>query len=808
MSSYMSVATHDTTAQHVGGTNEQEERNHQQHAGPTRAEEDQERLRRSSDNAVELEPDSNREPALQLLAVAMRVAAEETEPEPYITSSDSSQTEYFTPKPSPTERASEPAATGSLLHQEDSTAADLQDEGMELEMQTPAAQAVQISHPLESEPSAAAADADSEYDADRSSLSSSEHSFALVENDNVRCPRHWQWISDAAIDRGLPPGPDTTAAALPPTPLEASQEIAAGPAALPHSTLEVSLETETEAEIKGERDTAADEIPTTAGDGGPPSPSPQHKQCQRDSDGHMKNHSPSLLVPCAVDAANEQENSLLPRPRQHKGTTATFPSDLSSLSKQLLAAGSAAPLDSSTHSLVARRPSSPRHQHLAPATASPSMSASASAAAATDTDTDADHQQREIQIQSPAQTQIQIGVATMLSPEQDTTAVTSRDDLTEEQVRTLIMEDDDFDPIPVEYRAGFGEPSDMVENTGDATAQEEEQEQEHPQQIEPAPPSPSKTPAAADQQGLQRSPWNNPLHRQQLVDAANNAASEQGSPSCAGIPARRTPARPAQSGPHLQNSPAVVGYASPAQMPNMGSPYAYGPMPLPSLPGYNVPSPQAHVPVPVPVPGYGFVPQQGPFTAPIPGFGFDNLIGAGPVAGAGHGFIVGSPNANLHGYFPPHPQPYPPPNLAFLNLSPGRHGVGVGVGHGQGHGPRPSQPFVSPVRTPGSGRARHRRGRSMNSILSAAASPRGAAQPQLQPVSFGGFVSPYTAPVITAANMNMSPAAARAGRFNFDNVPRQPRAHMATRSQNIRRPPPQLRNDNNDKSADKKDKKA
>ncbi|KAJ4523387.1 hypothetical protein HRR83_000034 [Exophiala dermatitidis] len=440
------------------------------------------------------------------------------------------------------------------------------------------------------------------------------------------------------------------------------------------------------------------------------------------------------------------------------------------------------------------------------------MSASTPAAAATDTDADADHQQREIQIHSPAQDQIEIGAPTM-TPEQDPTAVILREEWTEEQVRALIMEDEDFDPIPVEYRAGFGDPSDTVEDTDDATAQEEEQQQEQPQQLEAAPRSPTRTPPAADQQGLpvQGSPWNNPLHRLELVDAANNAAAEQGSPSCAA-----TPPRPAQgvSGPTLHHSPAVVGHATPARMTNTGSPYAYGPMPLPSLPAYNVPSPQAHVPVPVPVPGYGFVPQQGAFTAPIPGFGFGNLIGAGAGAGigAGHGFIVGSPNTNLHGYFPPHPQPYPPPNLAFLNLSPGRHGVGVGLGlgHNHGHGHRLSQPFVSPVQTPGSGRARHRRGRSMNSILSAAASPRGAAAlPQLQPVSFGGFVSPYTAPVITAANMNMSPAAARAGRFNFDNVPRQPRAHMATRSQNIRRPPPQLHNDNKDKSAaDKRDKKA
>ncbi|KAJ4523388.1 hypothetical protein HRR81_000959 [Exophiala dermatitidis] len=113
----MSVARHDATAQHVGGATEQEERDHEQHAGTARAEEDQERQRRSSDNAIELEADWNREPALRLLAVAMTAAAEETEPEPYTTSSDSNQTEYFTPSPLPTERALQPAGVGNLLHQ-------------------------------------------------------------------------------------------------------------------------------------------------------------------------------------------------------------------------------------------------------------------------------------------------------------------------------------------------------------------------------------------------------------------------------------------------------------------------------------------------------------------------------------------------------------------------------------------------------------------------------------------------------------------------------------------------------------------
>ncbi|EHY60275.1 hypothetical protein ABEF92_006501 [Exophiala dermatitidis] len=112
----LDIARHDATAQHVGGATEQEERDHQQHAGTARAEEDQERQRRSSDNAIELEADWNREPALRLLAVAMTAAAEETEPEPYITSSDSNQTEYRTPNPSPTERASQPADVGHLLH--------------------------------------------------------------------------------------------------------------------------------------------------------------------------------------------------------------------------------------------------------------------------------------------------------------------------------------------------------------------------------------------------------------------------------------------------------------------------------------------------------------------------------------------------------------------------------------------------------------------------------------------------------------------------------------------------------------------
>ncbi|KAG9772226.1 hypothetical protein ABEF93_005967 [Exophiala dermatitidis] len=238
----LDVARHDATAQHVGGATEQEERDHEQHAGTARAEENQERPRRSSENATRPEPDLEREPALRLLAVAMTAAAEETEPEPYTISSDSNQTEYFTRNPSPTERALQPAGVGNILHQEDSSAAGLQDEGMDLGIQMPAGQAAQISRPLESEPSVAAADADSEYDADRSSLSSSDCSFDLAENDSGRRPGHWQWVSDAPIDRGLPLGPDTAAAALPPALLEASQEIAAVLASLPPTLLEASQE--------------------------------------------------------------------------------------------------------------------------------------------------------------------------------------------------------------------------------------------------------------------------------------------------------------------------------------------------------------------------------------------------------------------------------------------------------------------------------------------------------------------------------------------------------------------------------------
>ncbi|EXJ81545.1 hypothetical protein A1O1_07609 [Capronia coronata CBS 617.96] len=235
------------------------------------------------------------------------------------------------------------------------------------------------------------------------------------------------------------------------------------------------------------------------------------------------------------------------------------------------------------------------------------------------------------------------------------TPLNPRAALTEDQVRALIVMDDDFDPIPTEYRDGFQGYQDIV--SGRPNAQAQTQTQTQPQQ---------------------------PAHAQPGPRPRNEGAAQTYLPVSYGLNNREP-----------GNTPFGIGYPSPAGPSPMGSgtpPVEYGYGFPPGLPN-------------VPAPGFAY------------GDGHGHGHGHGPGAGNGYGYGHGHGHGLGPEYEFEYGRGSPANmnmNMGMgMNLNPGHNGFAAPPAFG---GPRLAPPFASPRRRGSPSRPGHSAHASLSSL--------------------------------------------------------------------------------------------